>query len=60
VYGVERSADTQALVTELVEGTTLADRLREGLIPVADALAIARQIAEGLEGATSRASFIAI
>jgi eukaryotic-like serine/threonine-protein kinase len=51
VYGVERSADTQALVMELVEGTTLADRIREGPIPVADALPMARQIAEALEAA---------
>src|SRR5262245_2639155 len=51
VYGVERSADTQALVMELVEGTTLADRIAEGRIPVTEALAIAKQIAEALEAA---------
>jgi serine/threonine protein kinase len=36
---------------ELVEGEDLAERLRRGAIPVDDALAIARQIAEGLEEA---------
>jgi Tol biopolymer transport system component len=47
VYGLEDGA----LVMELVEGPTLADRLRAGPIPVAESLAIARQIAEGLEAA---------
>src|SRR5262245_30582015 len=51
VYGVEHSADTQALVMELVEGTTLADRIAQGRIPATEALAIARQIAEALEAA---------
>ncbi len=40
-----------ALVLELVEGPTLADRLERGPLPVPDALAIARQIAEALEAA---------
>src|SRR5215831_10843109 len=39
------------LVMELVEGPTLADRIRQGPIPVAEALGIARQIAEALEAA---------
>jgi serine/threonine-protein kinase len=38
-------------VLELVEGPTLADRIAEGPIPIDDALAIARQIAEALEAA---------
>jgi serine/threonine protein kinase len=49
VYGVEDSGSTDALVMELAEGPTLADRLASGPIPVAEALPIARQIAEALE-----------
>ena len=39
------------LVMELVEGPTLADRIKQGAIPLEDALAIARQIASALEAA---------
>ena len=42
------------LVMELVEGPTLADRIKEGPIPLQEALAIARQIAEALEAAHER------
>ena len=41
----------QALVMELVEGPTLADRIAQGPIPVDEALPIAKQIAEALEAA---------
>ena len=51
IYGLERSDDTQALVLELVEGPTLADRIAKGPIPVDEALPIATQIAEALEAA---------
>jgi Tol biopolymer transport system component len=59
IYGVEdavsspdsRPASLRALVLELVEGQTLADRILPGRIPVPEALAIARQIAEALEAA---------
>ncbi len=36
---------------ELVDGPTLADRIAQGPIPIDEALAIARQIAEALEAA---------
>src|SRR5262245_41590097 len=51
VHGLERSDGTFALVMELVEGQTLADRIAQGAIPVAEALPIAKQIAEALEAA---------
>lgn len=51
IYGVEESSGTRALVMELVEGETLADRLGRGAIPIEEVLPIARQIAEALEAA---------
>jgi serine/threonine protein kinase len=51
IYGLERSGSTTALVMELVEGPTLADRIAQGAIPIDDALPIAKQIAEALEAA---------
>jgi len=51
IHGLERSAATIALVMELVEGRTLADRIAQGPIPVNEALPIAKQIAEALEAA---------
>jgi serine/threonine-protein kinase len=54
IYGVEEAGDLHAIVLELVEGPTLAERLERGAIPVAEALPIARQIAEGLEAAHER------
>ena len=51
IYGLEKSGDTRALVLELVEGPTLADRIARGPIPVDEALPIAKQIAEALEAA---------
>jgi len=51
LYGIEDEGATRALVMELVGGTTLAERVEAGPIPVAEALAIARQIAEALEAA---------
>ena len=49
LYGFEESTDTRALVMELVEGPTLAERISRGPLPLDEALPIARQIAEGLE-----------
>ena len=51
IYGLEESGGIKALVLELVEGPTLADRIAQGPIPVDDALPIAKQIAEALEAA---------
>ncbi len=51
IYGLEDSNGVTALIMELVEGPTLADRIAQGPIPVDEALAIARQIAEALEAA---------
>ena len=51
IYGIEESEGTRALVLELVEGPTLADRISKGPIPLDEALPIAKQIAEALEPA---------
>jgi eukaryotic-like serine/threonine-protein kinase len=59
IYGLEDSDGVTALVLELVEGPTLADRLARGPLPVTKALAIARQVAEALDAAHERGSFIA-
>src|SRR5262245_15279083 len=51
IYGLEESDDTRALVMELVEGETLAERIARGSIPLDEVLPIAKQIAEALEAA---------
>jgi serine/threonine-protein kinase len=51
IHGLEDSEGTKALVLELVEGPTLADRIAQGPISVDEALPIAKQIAEALEAA---------
>src|SRR5687767_11477529 len=51
IYGFEDSGATHALVLELVPGQTLADRLATGPLPLAEALLIARQIADSLAAA---------
>jgi serine/threonine protein kinase len=51
IYGLEHADGVQALVLELVEGETLAERLARGPLPIADVLAIGRQIADALEAA---------
>jgi eukaryotic-like serine/threonine-protein kinase len=51
IYGFEESLGMQALVLELVEGPTLADRIARGPVPLNQALQIARRIADALEAA---------
>jgi serine/threonine protein kinase/tetratricopeptide (TPR) repeat protein len=51
VYGLEASGTTRALVMELVEGATLAERLAHGPLPLGDCVAVALQIAKALEEA---------
>ena len=51
IYGLEDADGVQALVLELVEGETLAERLASGPVSISESLAIGRQIAEALEAA---------
>ena len=54
VFGLEESDGARALVMELVEGEDLSALVARGPVPVSEALAIARQIAEALEAAHER------
>ena len=54
IYGVEETNGARALVMELVEGPTLTERIRQGPLPLEEALAFSQQIAEGLEYAHER------
>ena len=54
IHGLEKSGGQVALVMELVEGPTLADRIARGPMPVDEALPVARQIALALEAAHER------
>jgi eukaryotic-like serine/threonine-protein kinase len=51
LHDIEESGQSKALVLELVDGPTLAEILTEGALPVAQALAIAAQVAEAVEAA---------
>jgi len=51
IYGLEEADGARALVMELVEGPTLAERIGGRAMPLEDALPIAKQIAEALEDA---------
>ncbi len=51
IYGLEESGETRCIVMELVEGETLQARLQRAPVPVDEALAIAKQIAEALDAA---------
>ena len=53
IHGFEQVGDVRFLVLELIEGDTLADRLKAGPLPVDETLAIGKQIAEALEAAHS-------
>ncbi|MCH2401183.1 MAG: serine/threonine protein kinase, partial [Pirellulales bacterium] len=51
IHGLESSSDTTALVLELIEGPTLADRIADGPMATEEAVSIATQIAEALDAA---------
>ena len=51
IYGIEEIGEAPALVLELVDGPTLAERIGAGRLPVHEALDIARQIADALAAA---------
>ena len=51
IYGLEEAQGSQFLAMELVEGATLAERLKAGPFPVGEALGIARQVADALQAA---------
>ena len=54
VFGLEDSGKVRALVMELVEGPTLADRIKQGAVPPEETLPIAKQICEAIEYAHER------
>ena len=51
IFGFEENETVHALVLELIEGPTLADRLAHGPLALDDALPLARQIADALDAA---------
>jgi hypothetical protein len=51
IYGLEKTAEVTALVMELVEGEDVSAHIARGAMPLADALPIARQVAEALAAA---------
>src|SRR5262245_50659774 len=51
IYGIEQSACRMALVLEYVQGDTLGERIRKGVMSTGEALRVALQIAEALEAA---------
>ena len=51
IHSVEHAEGVHALVMELIEGPTLADRLRRGALDWREALGFARQLAGALEAA---------
>ncbi|MCM2270894.1 MAG: protein kinase, partial [Thermoanaerobaculia bacterium] len=51
IFGLEESDGTKALVMELVEGPTLAERLESGALPFNESLSVSLQIAHALEEA---------
>ena len=51
IYGLEDGTDSPALVLELVDGPTLADRIARGPLPLGEAIGIAQQLAAALDAA---------
>lgn len=51
IHGIEEADDIHALVLELIDGDTLADRLARGSVPLKEVLTIARQLADALDAA---------
>ncbi len=51
IYGLEESGGVRALVMELVEGPTLAEKIKQGALPIDEVLQIAKQMAEAMEAA---------
>jgi serine/threonine protein kinase len=51
IYSLEQFGSVRALVLELVEGPTLADRIKQGPMPLEEALPVAKQIGDALEAA---------
>jgi serine/threonine protein kinase len=51
IHGLDESDGMHFLILELIEGDTLADRLKHGAIPIEESLKLALQIAEALEAA---------
>jgi len=54
IFGFEKSGNTSCIVMELVEGETLADRLKRGPIPLNETIQIATQIVDAQEAAHER------
>ena len=54
IYGFEESHGIRALILELVEGETLAERIQRGPLSIQDALTIARQLVDALDAAHER------
>jgi eukaryotic-like serine/threonine-protein kinase len=54
IHGIEERSGITALVLELVDGETLADRIRRGPLPLTSACDVARQIADALDAAHER------
>jgi tRNA A-37 threonylcarbamoyl transferase component Bud32 len=54
IYGLEVANGVRALVMELVDGPALSDRIKQGSLPLDEALLIAKQIAQALEYAHER------
>jgi Tol biopolymer transport system component len=54
IYGFQQTANSGAIVMELVEGETLADRLKCGPLALEQVILISRQIVEALDAAHKR------